>query len=244
MFNDDNICVDSFQVGSTPIQYLSNDIPEEQMDVNIPIPEEQMDINIDDIPIPDVSIDDNELNMPNLNLPQEEIMQPQTQPLPVKSKYNIIDVFWLLNPDKDAEVNFIQIGYNLDFGNLKLNLFQLTSDSIHNNVLFLQSMKLLTTGTIYPSSAFKILNIDYDAKFTCIEQLIQNTHEDWQLNRPIVQLEKKNNEIILTITNPNTNNKKSYSYIFRDWQLKAFQTALKLTYTNGLIMRSNILKEK
>jgi len=114
----------------------------------------------------------------------------------------------------------------------------MTPEAIQGNVIFLQSMKLLVSGTIYPASAFKILNIDGNIKFTCIEQLVTNTGANWQKVRPVVQLEKNNDYISLNIHNRQTNN--VFYYKFETWQLKAFQSALKLTYTNGLNLRSNI----
>jgi len=195
-------------------------------------------------PIDDKS-DETDVSIP-IQSPDLEIL-PQNQISPIKSQYNIIDLFWLLNPDSKQTNNekriiadFINIGYNLDFGNLKITLYKITPESIQNNVVFLQSMKLLVSGTIYPASAFKILNVNQDIKFTCIEQLIQNTGEEWQKHRPIVQLEKTIDKIILSISN----NNQSYYYEFSDWQLKAFQSALELTYSRGLNMRANLLQKK
>jgi len=239
------IPITSYQIGTSQIQYPDQKI-EPNQDQNLEPNQDQIpDMNIE---IPDQIIN-YDFNTPDINeISQNNILNNQ----PTVNKYNILDIFWLLNPnylknqiDKQSskvEAEFVTLSYNLDFGNIKINLYNINPDSIQNNVIFLQSMTLLVSGTIYPASAFKILNITEDVKFTCIEQLITNTNENWQKERPIVQLEKSNNYINLNIHNKQTN--KTYYYTFKDWQLKAFQSALKLTYTNGLNLRANILQNK
>jgi len=231
------------QIGTTPIIFKnkqltnSDDQDIDFSDIQIP---DFSDIQIPDIEVPNVQYEDNP--PPQKNIPQ---FQPQTN----GQKYNILDLFWLIKPSNrkhetsndDIESKFITISYNLDFGNLKVTLYDITPDSIKDNIVFIKNMNLLVSGTIYPSSAFKLLNVNGNIKFTCIEQLITNTNEPWQNERPIVSLQKSADDIQINIYNKLTN--KTYFYKFVDWQINAFKEALKMTYTNGLTMRSNILNQ-
>ena len=245
------------------------DIPDPMFDIpdlgsipNIDIPDPMFDvpdlnINKDQTKLSsNIDQNNNQEEIINNNIPdiqelaQNNILNSNSQLPP---KYNIMDLFWLINPNylenrksnnnsamKEAE--FITISYNLDFGNLKVNLYNITPNAIKDNVVFLQSMTLLVSGTIYPASSFKLMNVLEYNKFTCIEQLITNTHEQWQSERPIVTLERREDGIVVTITNKKIN--RTFYYVFKNWQSKAFQSALKLTYTNGLNLRANILAHK
>lgn len=159
----------------------------------------------------------------------------------IKSKYNIIDLFWLVDDQVFADISkldqdqahFMSIGYNMDFGNLRVTLCKLTKESIDNHVVYRQSMQTLVSGTIYPSSAFRILNSS-ESKVVCIEQLINRTGEKWQEERPTVQINTKDNYECL-ITDPLSS--RTYKYTFNEWQTKAFKHSLEYTFEQGLQLR-------
>lgn len=166
-------------------------------------------------------------------------IEEDNQPL-IKSKYNIIELFYLIDEEvffKDKQVHCVDLSFNMDFGNLKISFFELTSESINNHVIFKTSMKLLISGTIYPSSAFRVLNSN-ETKIVCMEQLINNTNEQWQKERPMVEinhdLEKDNYSVTIY-----DHLKNKYTYIFKDWQKKAFEKSLKFVYNEGLNLKGN-----
>ena len=47
-----------------------------------------------------------------------------------KTKYQILDMFWLLNPKQPAqtEAHFVVISYNISFGNLRISFFDRTAN--------------------------------------------------------------------------------------------------------------------
>ncbi|HKL43794.1 MAG TPA: hypothetical protein VJ892_00780 [Candidatus Absconditabacterales bacterium] len=201
------------------------------------IPEPNIDYNMPEIPEPDF-ITETFSNGNNNN--QDPITKEPVQI--IKSKYNIFDMFWLVNEDifedinklEENQVHFISISYNMDFGNLKLTLCNLTEEAIDNHVLFRQHMTTLISGTIYPSSAFRILNSN-EHEIICMEQLINKTGEAWQKERPMVQVNKYDSKYECIIINPLNN--KSYKYIFKDWQKNAFEHSLKYIYNEGFQLR-------
>jgi len=202
------------------------------------ITEPNIDYTMPEIPEPDFIKEtfSNGNNNSNGNNQNEE-------PMPVvKSKYNIFDMFWLINEEIFDDLNnlepnqahFVSISFNMDFGNLKVTLCNLTDEALDNHVLFRQHMTTLISGTIYPSSAFRILNSKEDS-FVCMEQLINKTGEAWQKERPMVQINRREDNYECVITNPLNNN--TYKYIFKDWQKDAFEHSLKYVYNQGLQLR-------
>lgn len=165
-----------------------------------------------------------------------------------KLKYHIMDLFWMINEKicrneqlEENEAQFVTISYNMDFGNLRINLYDIPDKAIQNNVVFNQSLKLKITATIYPSSCFQLIHSNYDCKFMCIEQLLTDTQEPWQRERPVSVLSRKNEIIRLTVTDPKTQNVTFFD--FNNWQKKAFEEALQYTYKDGLKLRGiNVLK--
>jgi hypothetical protein len=162
-----------------------------------------------------------------------------------KSPYHIIDLFWMINPKLGVlempgeEAHFCQVSYNIDFGNIKITLFKIPNGALHGHVLFLMSLIRLTSGTIYPSSLFKL---HYECKklergkepieFTCLEQLIYNTGEQWQSNRPVCTF-RINNTITLTITDKNSG---FYYYEFSGWQKEAILHSAEFATNKGYLL--------
>jgi len=208
------------------------------------LPEPNINYDMPELPEPDfiTNTEDNEF-INNTSTP-ENMQNFNTNPPMIKSKYNIFDMFWLINEDvfedlnklEENEAHFISISFNIDFGNLKITLCNLTEEAIDDHVLFRQNMETLISGTIYPSSAFRILK-SKEKSIICMEQLINKTGEKWQKERPMIQINKGNDYYECVVTNPLT--KENYKYVFRDWQKDAFEECLKYIYTNGLQLRGN-----
>lgn len=172
-----------------------------------------------------------------------------------KSNYHIIDLFWIINPKLGVveipkeEAHFCQISYNIDFGNIKATLFKIPNGALHGHVLFLMSLLRLTSGTMYQSSLFKLI---YESKklergntpieFTCLEQLVYNTGEQWQSNRPVCTF-KINDSITLTITDKNSG---TYYYEFSGWQKDALLHSANFATNQGYLLtgQQNIKSSK
>lgn len=179
---------------------------------------------------------------------KQESNETYERPEP-KPKYHIMDLFWLINEKlcrseqlEENEAQFVTISYNMDFGNLRINLYDIPDGAIQKNVVFNQSLKLKITATIYPSSCFQLMHADNDCEFMCIEQLLTDLNEQWQKERPVSVLSRNDNNIRLTVTDPKTQNVTFFDFI--GWQKKAFEEALQYAYKDGLKLRGiNILKK-
>jgi hypothetical protein len=192
--------------------------------------------------IDDSNIDSqsNNLEIQNNNL---DIVKPQLNPVlnnqntKTIKKYYIQQLFWICNPrlekDKDLPENqahFVSIDFNLSFNNLKISLYEFTENSFDNHVLFINNNKLLISGTIYPINCLRALK-SKEYNFTCVEQLITQTNEPWEKQRPMVVLEKTNNVINMYMYT--FDQKKMWYYEFADWQKDALERAFEYCITSG-----------
>ena len=177
--------------GLIPKPQNSNIQPEQNNNCS---PEFQFQPQNNNIPEPEINN-----NIPNFQFqPQTKGIPKIQQPKQNHVKYNIIDLFWLhyeTPSDNKNEAQFVQISYNIDFGNLKINFYDIPKNAVQENIVFHKSLKLIVSGTIYPSSCIQMDSLE-ECEFTCIEQLINNTGEQWQKERPICILSKTKNNII------------------------------------------------
>ena len=154
-------------------------------------------------------------------------------------KYYIIDLFWAINPKINQgqlaqnEAHLALISFNITFNNLRVVFYNLTPTSFQGNVLFLSNCKKLIDGTIYPSSAYVILNFPELSNFPCIEQLIIQTGEDWQSQRPNVVVSKnaESMQIELRIN--------EFVYVFQNYQYNMFLDACKFALNEGRLLHGH-----
>ena len=163
-------------------------------------------------------------------------------PIPVSriKKYNIVDMFLLQYEGEDKIDNnpnlieTVKISYNQDFGNLRITFNQIPEIAKYNNIIFMQKMKQLVTGTIYPTDCFKAIHTE--TSFNCTETLINKTGESWEKERPVVAIQNlQNNEYYMWITDVVSN--KQYTYHFTGWQGKAIEHCLLYCHSTGLPTR-------
>ena len=156
-----------------------------------------------------------------------------------KQKYKIIDLFWLLNPKFYAtpkqqpaqnEAHFVILSFNIDFGNLRVSMFNLTNNSFQNNIVFLKNLKRTVGGTIYPATAFNAFT-SVNLSTICIEQLFEQIPgATWQQERPFCTIGKNTELIRFTIKDSKYG---TYYYEFIGWQREAFLHACQFTFTKG-----------
>lgn len=152
-------------------------------------------------------------------------------------KYKIFDLFWLINPKfyakqqpVQSEAHFVIISFNIDFGNLRFSFFNLTNNSIQGNIVFLENLKRLVSGTVYPATAFNVYNSQRLAT-VCLEQLFrQIPGAQWQQERPVCTIEKNEEKIRFTVKDPKFG---TYFYDFIGWQRDAFLHACNFCITKG-----------
>ena len=186
---------------------------------------------------------------PIFQFPDKPVEEPITngqQEAPA-TKYMIFDLFWFLNPKYSqgkqpvkGEVHFVIVSFNVSFGNLRISFFNLNGNSIQGNIVYLENLKRLIVGTIYPSSTFNIINSPR-LSMICLEQLFKEIPgADWQKNRPVCQIEKNEELIRLSIKD----NSGSYFYDFAGWQKDAFLHACKFAVTSGFELTGRLQVNK
>jgi hypothetical protein len=148
-----------------------------------------------------------------------------------QQKYKILNMFWLVNPKAysetplaEGEVHFTSISYNVNFGNLRIELANMTQDSIVGQMICLNKINRLVNATVYPTAMFQL--ISNVPEIFCMEQIINYNNADWQNNLKPSKFTTSENGIILTIENN--------SYEFVDWQKEALLYACKFALNNGL----------
>lgn len=163
--------------------------------------------------------------------------QTSAPEVPQTPKYKIFDLFWLINPKFymkqqpiQGEAHFVIISYNVDFGNLRISFFNLTNNSIQENIVYLENLKRLVSGIIYPATAFNIVESNR-VSTTCIEQLFrQIPGAQWQQERPICTVEKNEEKIRFVVKDQKYG---THFYDFIMWQREAFLHACKFVFTKG-----------
>lgn len=173
-----------------------------------------------------------ELNSIDTNVSNNEIIEKP-------KKYKIQSLFWLLNPKlvnntplSENEVMFCTINFNVDFGNLRFEFYNIEKETaITRNILFLSEMTKLIDGVIYPTDCFQIANSE-TTNFYIMEQLVIYTNEDWQKKRPILNIDKNKDSIKLEIES--FDNSIKYHYVFENYQKDIFNYCCKYVVTTGL----------
>jgi hypothetical protein len=149
-----------------------------------------------------------------------------------QNKYKILNMFWLVNPKAynnaamlDGEVHFTTISYNVNFGNLRIELASMSQDSIVGQMICLNKVNRLINATVYPTAMFQLVN--NIPEIFCMEQIINYNNADWKNKlKPSKFVTNESGSITLTIENN--------CYEFVDWQKEALLYACKFALNNGL----------
>ena len=159
------------------------------------------------------------------------------------NKYNILNMFWLMNPKmfngKDLlenECHFVTISFNINFGNIRIEFGNMTQESMHNHLICLNKINRFANATIYPTAMFEI--ISGKEEVTCYEQIITFTGEDWQTKRPFCQIHKQPDDSLIMSIDKNV-------YQFMGEQKDMFLYSLKFALNQGMLLSGqNIIKSK
>ena len=150
-----------------------------------------------------------------------------------QNKYKILNLFWLINPKAysgdtmlDGEVHFTTISYNVNFGNLRIELSSMANDSIVGQMICLNKVNRLVNATIYPTAMFQV--VSNVPEVFCMEQIINYNNSDWQNNLKPAKFNTSEKGIILTIENS--------CYEFIDWQKEVLLYACKFGLNQGLTL--------
>jgi hypothetical protein len=158
-----------------------------------------------------------------------------------QQKYQILNMFWLINPKaysneemKAGEANFASISYNVNFGNLRIELCNMTQDSIVNQMICLNKINRLLSATIYPAAMFQV--VSNVPEVFCMEQIINYNNADWQNNLKGAKFNTSETGVILTIA--------EHCYEFTGWQKEALLYSCKFGLNQGLVLSGENLRNK
>ncbi len=133
--------------------------------------------------------------------------QQNTTPGEQTNKYQILNMFWLVNQkvySKDStwlqnEVPFITISYNINFGNLRFEVCNMSDDSIINgHIIALNKVQKIASGTVYPTAMFEL--VSNQLPVDCLEQIVNSNSGDWVQNlKPVKFAAGENDSIVMSI---------------------------------------------
>jgi hypothetical protein len=151
-----------------------------------------------------------------------------------KATYNIINMFWLVNPKAYSgeayltnEVHFVTISYNINFGNLRIEVCNMSNESIKDQLICLNKIQKLTNGTVYPSAMFQL--VCKIPEVICYEQIINYDGSDWQNKvNPVKFVTTEKGSIVMAIG--------QHVYEFAGWQKEALLYACKFALKEGMML--------
>lgn len=154
-------------------------------------------------------------------------------------KHNIIDMYWLINnklfENKKLETNeiaLLTIGYNADFNNLRIGLFEPNNKTFTEHAIYKTEAKLITTVNVFSETAHKalsIINKGENADIINFERVFSQAQANsWKPSPSLFKINLSEKNITLEVTNNNT----KYTYVFTDWQIAALLSVFKYM-TNG-----------
>jgi len=160
---------------------------------------------------------------------------------PEQQKYQILNLFWLINPKAysnapllDGEVHFTSISYNVNFGNLRIELGTMSNESIVGQMICLNKVNRILSATVYPTAMFQL--VSGCPEVFCMEQIINYTNADWQNKlKPAKFATSESGSIVLTID--------SNCYEFVEWQKEALLYSCKFGLGQGLLLSGENLKK-
>jgi len=160
---------------------------------------------------------------------------PAFQTNKTENKYSILNMFWLINPkiyEKDAawvpnETHFVALSFNINFGNLRVEVCNMTNESIKDQLICLNKIQRLASGTVYPTALFQL--VCKAPEVICYEQIVNYDGSDWQTKiNPVSFVTTSNGNIILNVG--------KYSYEFTTWQKEALLYSAKFSLNQGMVL--------
>lgn len=178
---------------------------------------------------------------------------PSTPPQYTPKKYHILDLVMFENndihqPTSESDIeyvipDFVSVSFNLDFGNLRIQLSSILPDSYVDNVIFKRNFKQLTSCTIYPTYMSQILcnPCNSDVIVTCKDQLYGQEQKQWERELSQLTIVDKPIESELEIFVHDKIHKTNLYYKFKDWQYTEFKRCLSFGVSEGRVLRGQLL---
>lgn len=169
--------------------------------------------------------------------PKEESMDTFTSPN-VGKKYNIVDMYWLINnklfENKKLEKNeiaLLTLGYNADFNNLRICLYEPNAKTFTEHAIFKTEAKQITSVNVFSETAHKVLAMiakGENCDVVNFERVFSNSQNGWTPSPSMFKVNLKEKNITLQVSHDNV----TYTYMFTDWQIQALMSVFKFM-TNG-----------
>ena len=154
-----------------------------------------------------------------------------------KTDYKITNLFWLINPKVyggtmlPGEAHFSSISFNINFGNLRIELGTMSNESLQGHLICLNKINRHTNATVYPSAMFQL--VTNQPEVACMEQIINYSGADWQSK--IKQATFKASEsgsIIMTVDD--------HCYEYAGWQKDALIYSCKFGLNQGFVLSGEL----
>jgi hypothetical protein len=156
---------------------------------------------------------------------------------PAKNKYNIIDLFWLLNAKlrnnaklESNEATMVTVGFNADYLNMRIALLRLDSDCLSDSYVIggAGNANVLAMANMFPESCIELLSLrNTEVMYMPKERMIKKD-TNFTPNRSGFQWSKN----ALTIYIEDGRSKTHYYMTIVEHQLNSFIKACEFMY-NG-----------
>ncbi|MEM4385244.1 MAG: hypothetical protein QXD03_01715 [Candidatus Anstonellales archaeon] len=204
---------------------------EEMVKGNLDITKNPFDFTIDDSnnPFEDVVIMTTNTDSGDINFDEEPNSTVVVQQSDQQRKYNIIDIFWMVNEKltdnqtlSEDEAAYCVIGFNATFGNMRVEFRKQGQNKL--NYIVQSQCPRITSFNIYSEEAFEILEkIQRGEKFNHVVRERIINQQNWYPNETKIIF--NNGKIgIMTIDN---NQKIKAKFVMNHTQTKMFVTALR-----------------
>lgn len=152
-------------------------------------------------------------------------------------KYNITDLFWLINPkfmnnNLGNESQMVIVSYNADFNNLTLR-FTAINQFASQSALCVKDLARLGTVNLYSEHCMELMYLQPNQSMNIIERVFNITN--WHPNNTIIT---KLDESSVMVKSIDANNNQ-YIFTFTGWQYVAFYKSLEFMI-NGNSWNQNV----
>jgi hypothetical protein len=169
-----------------------------------------------------------------------------TESFKPEKKHNIVDQYWLINPKlfakeklEQGEVQLLTLGYNADFSNMRIALFETNNETFAETAIHKYNAKQIVTANIFTETAEQVIFNVAQAKSGVIynfERLFSSAmvKSEWKPAKSIFEVDASKGTITIKVND-------SHFYVFKDWQLKALLNTFKFM-TNGNSWMTSLYK--
>lgn len=148
-------------------------------------------------------------------------------------RYNIIDLYWLINQKlinktqmAANEAHLLTIGYNASFGNMRMTFYTCDQNSFTPSSIILGNSKRIATANMYPEACLEVLSKKESNQSVMLFERVIRADNKWTPNQSSITWAPKAIRIQTIDQNNNT-----ILFDLTAWHIAAFESALKFMIT-------------